>query len=60
MLVTFPWKIIIDSLKDLLKYSYFISVYIYDIYYSIYYTMKNKLSKITSSKAFSYYDVSLK
>lgn len=54
-------KIIRDVLKDLLKYTDFISVYVYDTYYSMYFIVKNKLSKITSNEEFStYYVMSLK
>lgn len=57
-LVIYCQKIIRDVFKDLLKYSYFIFVYIYDVYYSIYFIVKYKLFKIISNKVFLiYYDM---
>lgn len=50
-------KIIRDVLKDLLEYTDFISVYVYDTYHSMYFIVKNKLSKITSNEEFSTYHV---
>lgn len=54
-------KTIRDVLKDLLKYSDFISVYVYDTYYNMYFIVKNKSFNITSNKEFStYYVIFLK
>lgn len=50
-------KIIRDVLKDLLEYTDFISVYVYDTYHSMYFIVKNKLSKIKSNEEFSTYHV---
>lgn len=50
-------RIIRNVLKDLLKYTDFISVCVYDTYYSMYFIVKNKLSKRTSNEEFSTYHV---